>query len=319
VVASYADITDQRRAAAELAEAQESFRMAFEDAPIGVALVAPDGRLLRVNRALCEMTGFSADELLGMVFQDMLHPEDVDAELAHLGRMIAGGTASHEMENRYTRADGSIMWAHLSVSLVRDADGKPLYFIGQIMDATERRRLERQLRQLADHDSLTGLSNRRVFSEELGRQLARERRYGGESSLMMIDVDNFKTINDSRGHAVGDLVLQAVAEALWARVRDTDMVARLGGDEFAVLLPNTARDGAESLAADVVEALRELRVDDGDGGTVAITASVGLACTGELPAERDEDTVLAAADLAMYRAKRSGRNRFAVHGASDGA
>ena len=317
VVASYADVTEQRRAAAELAEAQESFRLAFEDAPIGMALVAPDGRLLRVNRALCDMTGYTDVELVATVFQEMLQSDDLEADLAQLGKMITGGVARHDMERRYTRADGSILWALVSVSLVRGDDDNPLYFIGQIIDVTERRRLERELRQMADHDSLTGLANRRVFGDELGRQLARERRYGGGSSLLIVDVDNFKGINDSRGHAVGDLVLQSVAYALRERVRETDLVARLGGDEFAVLLPDTSRDGAESLAADVVQALRELRVDSGGG--VAITVSVGLACTDELPANRNEDTVLAAADLAMYRAKRSGRDRFAVHEMSDGA
>jgi diguanylate cyclase (GGDEF)-like protein/PAS domain S-box-containing protein len=316
VVVSYTDITEQRRAAEELARAQESFRLAFEDAPIGVALVAPGGRLLRVNRALCDMTGYPRDELLEMTFQDMMRSDDLEADLAQLGKMITDGVRSYEMERRYTRADGSTLWAYVSVSLVRDGDGKPLYFIGQIMDVTERRRLERELRQLADHDPLTGLANRRVLGEELGRELARERRYGGESSLMMIDVDNFKEINDSYGHAVGDLVLQAVAYTLRERVRETDLVARLGGDEFAVLLPNTARDGAESLAADIVEAVRELRVDDGQGGEVAITSSVGLACSEDLPDEHDEDAALAAADEAMYRAKRGGRDGYAVHGAA---
>jgi GGDEF domain-containing protein len=143
------------------------------------------------------------------------------------------------MELRYRHKDGSEVWALLTVAAVRGLDGKPIHYIAQILDVTDRRRLERQLRHQAEHDALTGLANRRVFAAELGRQLARERRYGGESSLLMVDLDGFKEINDTLGHAAGDLVLQAIGYLLAGRVRDTDLVARLGGDEFAVLLPGT--------------------------------------------------------------------------------
>jgi diguanylate cyclase (GGDEF)-like protein len=219
----------------------------------------------------------------------------------------------YEMEKRYAKPDGSPVWALLSVSLIRDPDGAPRSFIAQVMDVTERRQLESQLRHQAEHDTLTGVANRRAFGAELARHLARERRYGGESSLLMIDLDDFKGVNDTFGHAVGDLLLQSVAITLRERVRDTDVVARLGGDEFAVLLPSTPRAGAEILAIDVVQALRELRVGAG-GRDVTITASVGLACSGELPDELDEDAMLDAADIAMYQAKRTGRDRYAVHG-----
>jgi diguanylate cyclase (GGDEF)-like protein len=165
----------------------------------------------------------------------------------------------------------------------------------------------------ADHDTLTGIANRRVFATELTRQLARDRRYGGDSSLLMIDLDDFKGINDTLGHAVGDLVLQAVANLLSERLRETDLAARLGGDEFAVLLPGTPREGGEILAIDLVHALRELDVDAGDGKEVAVTASVGVACSSEIPDDMDDDGLLAAADIAMYNAKRTGRNRHAVH------
>jgi diguanylate cyclase (GGDEF)-like protein/PAS domain S-box-containing protein len=319
VVASFSDVTAQRESATRLDEARKRFELAFDHAPIGVCLVSLGGRLLRVNQALCEMFGYSPEELLAATFQELTDPEDIDTDLDELRRMLAGEINSYEMEKRYTHKDGSQVWALVSVSLVRGEDEEPQYFIAQILDVTERRRLERGLRQLADHDSLTGLANRRVFSEELGRQLARERRYGGESSLLMIDLDGFKEVNDSLGHAAGDRVLQAVADTLAERVRDTDLAARLGGDEFGVLLPSTPRAGAEILAIDVVQAVRELRVDAGKGREARVTASVGIACSAELSEDRDEDTVLAAADLAMYRAKRSGRDRFAVHGASDGA
>jgi diguanylate cyclase (GGDEF)-like protein len=155
---------------------------------------------------------------------------------------------------------------------------------------------------------LTGLANRRAFNAELGRQLARERRYGGECSLLLIDLDGFKEVNDTLGHAVGDLVLEAVANVLRERTRDPDLAARLGGDEFAVLLPSTDRRGAEVLALDLVQAIRELEVEAG----ASVTASVGVVCSGDLLGEPDEETLLVAADDAMYAAKRGGRDGYRV-------
>ncbi|MBA3260922.1 MAG: PAS domain S-box protein [Thermoleophilaceae bacterium] len=313
VVASFADVTEQRQAGARLAEAQARFELAFDHAPIGVTLVSLEGNLLRVNDALCQMFDFGEEDLLGKSFQELTDAEGLDEDLEELGRVFSGELRKYEMEKRYTKTDGSPVWALLSVSLMRGAEGEPRYFIAQVMDITERRRLEGELRHQADHDMLTGIANRRVFATELSRQLARDRRYGGESSLLIVDLDDFKDINDTMGHAVGDLVLQAVANLLSERVRDTDLAARLGGDEFAVLLPTTPREGGEILAIDLVQALRELHVDGGDGKPVAVTASVGVACSGELPEDADDESLLAVADLAMYSAKRTGRDRYAVH------
>jgi diguanylate cyclase (GGDEF)-like protein/PAS domain S-box-containing protein len=315
VIVSFSDVTEQRQADAALAEAQKRFELAFDHAPIGIALVTLEGRLVRVNRALCEMFGYAEGELVGERFQELTDEEGLTDDLDELGRMIAGEIPSYQMEKRYGHKDGSDVWALLSVSLVRGDADKPLYFIAQILDITDRRRLERELRHQADHDNLTGLANRRAFGTQLGRELARERRYGGESSLLMIDLDGFKEINDTIGHAAGDLVLIAVAELISERVRDTDVAARLGGDEFAVLLPNTDRRGAEILAIDLVQAVRELRVDVGADEPACVTASVGVACSAELPQLDDEDALLIAADVAMYEAKRTGRDGYAVHGA----
>jgi diguanylate cyclase (GGDEF)-like protein/PAS domain S-box-containing protein len=313
VVVSFVDVTAARRDAAKLVEAQRRFELAFDHAPIGVCLVSLEGQILQVNRALCEMIGYTEPELLATTFQELNALNDLKPHATPLRQMVDGELLSYQMEMRYRHKDGSEVWALSTVAMVRSDDGTPLHYIGQILDVTDRRRLERQLRHQAEHDALTGVANRRVFAAELGRQLARERRYGGESSLLMIDLDGFKEINDGMGHAAGDLVLQAVGYLLTARVRDTDLVARLGGDEFAVLLPETPREGAEMLAIDIVQAVRELSIDVGDGRRASVTASVGGACTGELPDAADEDTLLAAADLAMYEAKRSGRDGYAVH------
>jgi diguanylate cyclase (GGDEF)-like protein/PAS domain S-box-containing protein len=313
VVASFVDVTVERQDAARLDEAEYRFELAFQNAPIGVCVVSLEGQMLQVNPALCEMIGFSEEELLSTTFQELTATNDIDADVVQLRRLVAGEIASYAMEKRYIHKDESVVWALVTVAAVRAHDGSPLHYIAQILDVTERRRLEGQLRHQADHDMLTGLANRRAFAVELRRQLSRERRYGGESSLLMIDLDGFKEVNDTFGHAAGDLLLQSVANSLAERMRDTDMVARLGGDEFAALLPSTPRDGAEVLAIDIVQAIRELRVDIGDGRRAAVTASVGIACSAELSDETDEDSLLAAADLAMYDAKRHGRDRYAVH------
>jgi diguanylate cyclase (GGDEF)-like protein/PAS domain S-box-containing protein len=314
VLVSFVDVTEQRTAAAQLEEAQNRFELAFEHAPIGVCMVALDGQLLQVNQALCDIIGYTEEELLATTFQELNSLNDLTPHAKPLQQLVEGELSTYEMEMRYRHRDGSEVWALTTTAVVRSNDGAPLHYIGQIMDVTERRRLERQLRHHAEHDMLTGLANRRVFNAELGRQLARERRYGGESSLLMIDLDGFKDVNDAMGHAAGDLVLQAVADLLAARVRDTDVAARLGGDEFAVLLPETPRSGAETLAIDVVQAVRELSVDVGDGRHAAVTASVGVACSDELPDGGDEDALLAAADVAMYEVKRTGRDGYLVHG-----
>jgi diguanylate cyclase (GGDEF)-like protein/PAS domain S-box-containing protein len=313
VVASFVDVTAQRHDADRLDEAEYRFELAFHNAPIGVCVVSLEGQMVQVNPALCEMIGFSQEELLSTTFQELTATNDIKADVVQLRRLVAGEIASYAMEKRYLHKDQSVVWALVTVAAVRDHDGNPLHFIAQILDVTERRSLERQLRHQADHDMLTGLANRRAFAAELARELGRERRYGGESSLLMIDLDGFKEVNDTLGHAAGDLLLQAIAYSLAERMRDTDMVARLGGDEFAALLPSTPRDGAEVLAIDIVQAIRDLSLDIGDGRRAAVTASVGIASSAELSDEADEDSLLAAADLAMYDAKRRGRDGYAVH------
>lgn len=139
-----------RRQDRELAEAEERFRSAFDNAPIGMALVGPDGRWLKVNRAICEITGYSETALLTRTFQSITHPDDLDADLAYVRRMLAGEIRSYQMDKRYYHADGHIIWVSLSVSLVRDAGGEPLYFISQVKDITHRRAAEESQRLVVD-------------------------------------------------------------------------------------------------------------------------------------------------------------------------
>ena len=294
------DIT--RRKAAEDARgiADEQFRTAFDDALIGIALVAPDGTWLRVNAALCDIVGYSHEQLTSMTFQDVTHPDDLDADLALVAEVLSGARSGYQMEKRYLRSDGEVVSAILSVSLVRDSDGAPLHFISQVQDISERVRLETELRRLATRDDLTGLYNRRFFERELDRQLRLQRRHGGPAALLFLDLDEFKRVNDTFGHRAGDELLKHVAGLLRDRLRATDIIARLGGDEFAVLLPMTDVEHAATVVASLEHEFTRTPANI-DGNVIVVRASVGAAT---LDAELDVDAALRRADQAMYEVKR---------------
>ncbi len=308
-VAISQDITSRRVADDELRAVTTLFETAFAAAPIGMALVGVDGSFQRCNQALCDLLGYEQDELMALSFQDITHPEDLDSDLAHVQRLLAGEASSYTMEKRYLTRTGRLVWVLLAVSLVRDDDGAPSHFISQIKDITETRRMEERLRQLADHDAVTDLLNRRRFEDELVRQVGRCKRYGETACLMILDVDEFKGVNDAFGHRTGDAALQQVALILNGRLRDTDVVARIGGDEFAALLPGVSAQDARGLAEEVRAAIEELRVGSG-GRHASVTASIGLKTLDR--GTIDEDSAFVAADRAMYDSKAAGRNRVTV-------
>ena len=161
-VGQFQDITARRTTEQALRVSEERFRSAFDHAPIGIALVAPDGRWLRVNRQLCEMTGYAEEDLLKASFQDITHPDDLELDLEQVEAVLAGRIRTYEMEKRYFRADGSVLWVLLSVSLVRDAAGEPLYFVSQLQDIDERMRTHSELQRLARLDALTDAQPARV-------------------------------------------------------------------------------------------------------------------------------------------------------------
>jgi diguanylate cyclase (GGDEF)-like protein/PAS domain S-box-containing protein len=300
IVSHFQDITATKQAEQLSVQAHRRFETAFADAPIGMALVAPDGQFIRVNRTLCDLVGYSEEQLSDLTFQAITHPDDLDADLDHVGRLLDGEADRYTMEKRYVTAQGRPIWVNLSVSIVRDDAGQPLHFISQLEDISERKRLQESLQHLADHDPLTELWNRRRFEEELRRQIDRCQRYKERATLLILDLNGFKPINDTYGHKAGDELLQGIADALRRRLRVTDCIGRLGGDEFAVILANVSPDRAARTAVDLKAAVALSCVSAGTV-PVAVTASVGLAAI-------DEDTVepadvLHRADLAMYAAK----------------
>jgi diguanylate cyclase (GGDEF)-like protein/PAS domain S-box-containing protein len=306
IVISARDLTDRRRAEAELREAQERFRSAFEYAPIGMALTSIDGRLFRVNRALVQILGRGESELLSSSILALSHPDDRERCREAMGRLLSGAAASCQLEQRYLHHDGHPVWVSLSASVVHDVNNKPLYLVSQVEDIGERKASGDALAHQAIHDPLTGLPNRRQFVERLGRELADADLRHERIAVLFLDLDRFKVVNDSLGHSAGDRLLVAVADRLSATMGPTDVVARFGGDEFTILCHNvTSEETAELVAERLAQAIaRPVALIEGE---VFVTASVGIALSGS--ATDSPETLLRNADAAMYRAKELGRDR----------
>jgi diguanylate cyclase (GGDEF)-like protein/PAS domain S-box-containing protein len=292
----------------ELLDANERFRSAFEDAPIGIALASLDGDILRANRAFGAIVGHAPEDLVGRTVDSLSHPEDTLVGLNERRSVTTGSSEGYELEKRLVHADGRPVWVHVHVSGVRDSDGHPLYLIAQVQDVTEQRLMRERLAHAAIHDPLTGLPNRVLFLDRLTMALSRAARHGRRVAVAFLDVDRFKLVNDGLGHAAGDELLRAVAERLVEAVRDEDTVARFGGDEFTILWETLEDDDeAVAVARRLLDVLR--RPFELDGSPVYVTASIGVAVTdGHTPAA----TVLRDADTAMYTAKDAGRSRVEV-------
>ncbi len=271
----------------------DRYKIAFEHAPIGMGLVTPDGTWLQVNDAFCRLLGYTEEELVSLKLAELTVPGDVSVQVDEV--------AEPRHETRYLRADGTPIWVAASTTLVRSDKGEPLYYVLQVEDIGDRKQTERELRRLADHDSLTGLLNRRGFMDGLRRELRRMERKGEYGALLLLDLDNFKLVNDNAGHLAGDQVLRTTADVLRRRLRATDVIGRLGGDEFAALVLNVTPRQAGEIAAETTETLRAMTVTAGDV-TIEVAASIGVVAIDELRGENEEE-LLAAADRAMYRVK----------------
>lgn len=301
------DVTERKHAEEALKESEERFRGTFEDAPIGMALVSLDRRYLRVNRAFCEMLGYSEEELLAKTSLVITHPDDLQASAERTRRALEEGDGSHVLEKRYIHADGHMVWSLSSVSLVRDSQGDPNHFVAMFEDISERKALEEQLRHRAFHDPLTDLPNRALFMNRLEHALSRLGRREEPIAVLFVDLNDFKSVNDSLGHEAGDDLLTEVAGRLKKCVRPEDTVARLGGDEFTVLLEGIShRDGAARAAERILEVLQE--PFDLRGQEVFTGASIGITLV-FTASEKPED-VLKNADLALYDAKKKGKAHY---------
>jgi diguanylate cyclase (GGDEF)-like protein/PAS domain S-box-containing protein len=311
------DVTERKQALVAVAEAEERFRAAFDKAPIGMALLEPDGRFVRVNDSICAILGYSRERLEGMTSESITHPDDRPLSRDALREMIAGERTSFSAETRQLHASGHPVHCAIHATLLHGADGEKRHLLVQVQDITERKRHEEQLRYLADHDSLTGLLNRRAFSRTLDAHAALADRYDAVGALLIIDLDNFKFVNDTLGHAAGDELIVHVAKLLSERLRVSDVLARLGGDEFGVLLPKAEPRAAVHVARSLLSAIRT-EVITVAGTERRITASIGVASFEE-PAGVGGDDILINADLALYDAKEDGRDAVALFSTAEHA
>lgn len=302
-VAVVLDITARRHADLFAAQPERGFERVFDSAPVGTGLLDRDGRWLLVNRALCEITGYTAEELIGKRFDGVMHPADAGEDAEQRARLLAGEIPAYQVEKRYFDAAGETVLAIVSMSLVRDRDGEPLHFIAQLQDISERRELEEHLRHLADHDPLTGLRNRGLFEHDLKLQVARSHRYGEVAGLMLVDVDSLGALGEEHGYETADEARRAVARALTRRLRETDLVGRLGADTFAVLLPHIDEDGIAVVAEGLMRVIPACSIDI---GREVLHPSVAIGHTLIDASTSTAEVALAAAQRAMRAARRSG-------------
>ncbi|MBF0332938.1 MAG: diguanylate cyclase [Alphaproteobacteria bacterium] len=265
-------------------------------------------RITLFNPAAERMFGWTADEVRNRPF-DMLLPERTREDHARLfGQFLDGEADQRSLEGRPEivglRRTGDEFPAEVSLSRFRGPGGN-VEVTAVVRDVTERKRTERELVRLATTDSLTGACNRRRFLELAETEVARLRRYGGEASVIMLDIDHFKKINDNWGHGVGDTALVALVELCRQSLREADVTGRVGGEEFAILLPNTGPEAALRLAQRLHERVRALLIP-AEGGPVRFTVSLGVAV---LDPDRGLTRSISMADKCLYEAKQTGRDR----------
>lgn len=307
VVVAMRDVTEReehieelRAAHAALELAERQFRLSFDHAPIGMALVGPGGRFVRVNAALCEIAGYDEAAMLDRTFQQITHPDDLAADLELVQQLVHGERTDYEVEKRYLRGDGSEIWVQVNVTMVRDERGQPMHFMAQVQDVTERRRLHAALIEQANRDALTGLANRACFEVQLTEACATVTE-DGSLTVMFVDLDDFKEVNDTFGHIIGDEVLRTTANRVRRVLRSGDLAARFGGDELALILRGAIDADADRLAARLRAAIAE-PFDVGADRSLTLSASIGHATTHVSGDTRD---LLSRADAAMYADKRS--------------
>ncbi|WP_443218163.1 EAL domain-containing protein [Pseudomonas sp. Gutcm_11s] len=312
ITTTFRDITARQSAEAALKASQEKFAKAFHSSPDAITITERDsGRYIEVNEGFCRLTGYRPDEVIGRSAQELnvwAHPE----ERARMVELVRSEGRAHHLEMHGQHRDGSIKLVEVSVEPI-ELNNTPCLLLNA-RDISELKAAQAQVQHLAYHDPLTNLPNRALLMDRLTQQIALLKRHALHGALLFLDLDHFKHINDSLGHPVGDAVLKMVTARLEASVRLEDTVARLGGDEFVVLLSGLegSRTEINRQVRQVAEKLRRLLAEPMllDGHRLQVTPSIGIAL---IPDHGDNPTdLLKRADIALYRAKDSGRNTIQI-------
>ncbi len=300
--------TELEHANAALAEREERFRSLVQNAADLITVIEADTTVLYQSPSIQSLLGYTPDEIVGRKLSELVHPDDIAQILLFLRDAMSEPEHPASSEARLRHRDGS--WRHVEiVGADRRHDPSVAGFVLNTRDVSERKQLEEQLRHQAFHDPLTNVANRARFGDRLEHSLARAKRQAKPVAVIFMDLDNFKSVNDSLGHHTGDSLLVAVAERLREVVRPGDTVARLGGDEFAILLDDATLEEAERVAQRILQRLRTpYHLAERD---MVIGASLGIAI-GEADVT-DADTLLRNADVAMYVAKDHGKGRYEVY------
>jgi diguanylate cyclase (GGDEF)-like protein/PAS domain S-box-containing protein len=309
IIVNGRDVTDHNRYIRQLQEVEQQFRLAFEDNMAPMIFTDLNDRVIAANDAFCQMIGFDRDEVIGHDSTPFTYPEDIGITEESHRRIAKGELQQSRYVKRYLRKDGRLIYVEVLRSPARDADGNILYNVISERDITDERALAAQLSHQALHDTLTGLSNRALFNDRLDQARAKMIRDGGLCAVLLLDLDDFKGVNDSLGHLAGDQLLISVARRLEQVVRDSDTLCRFGGDEFLYLAEGlTSMSDVEPVAQRLLEALSEPFTVSGT--KFGQGASIGIVVTGD--PGNDTTELLQRADVALYEAKRVGKGRYTL-------
>jgi diguanylate cyclase (GGDEF)-like protein/PAS domain S-box-containing protein len=317
------DITEAQRLEDQLKASEARYRSLIHHVPIGLCRFSVEGRPLDANPALLAIFGF--DTLANFLQASPIQPDSPVTDQGHpmtWGSYLGMTSSLKDCELKLSRPDGRDLWVRVVARAIResiptsiaDHHGTTQYYEAAVEDITAIKAAQTALEELAMRDSLTHVYNRRHFMELASREIARSARFNRPVTLIMLDVDHFKSINDTYGHLAGDTVLRDIALRLRANLRQSDILARYGGEEFILLMPETDQAQAWTGAERLRTVIAATPFDSGSG-PLSVTASVGLSCW---PASPDPSTItslphindlISKADQALYRAKQSGRNQ----------
>lgn len=307
LIGTHLDVTNQKRSEHQLTQIAESL-----PGIIYSFVMEPDGRYFfpYVSRKTEDFYGFSPDEVRrdpDRVF-NIIHPDDLE----HVNRSIAISLESLDewVCDYRVRVNGRTTWMRGIAQPEKEPDGTVIWH-GMVINIDDQKSLEAKLKRLSVTDELTGVFNRRHMLNKLEEYSADHARYGGSFSLISIDIDYFKSVNDTHGHLVGDQVLREFAALIDQRIRRTDVLARTGGEEFLILMPHSTLESATHLAEEVRLALEAHRFRGADGASFRLTISAGV--VNHRGGAVSVEDLLAVCDKSLYRAKREGRNRIVVN------